>query len=123
MGVPFLYGMCEAFFVGIYCFGCWKAGWSKAPADASFWNILYVSYEVLEVEMREINEIEVSMSESSDASGAKPPEKMEGNVLMTYFNMMENNETLTPSIPKAPSGHVPQRIPPSTVQVAEGEFA
>lgn len=119
MGVPFLYGMCEAFFVGIYCFGCWKAGWSKAPADASFWNILYVSYEVLEVEMREINEIEVSMSESSDASGAKPPEKMEGNVLMTYFNMMENNETLTPSIPKAPSGHVPQRIPPSTVQVAE----
>ena len=61
MGVPFFYGMVEAVFVGFYCIGCWKAGWSKAPADASFWNILYVSYEVLEVEMREINEIEVSI--------------------------------------------------------------
>jgi hypothetical protein len=119
MGVPFFYGMVEAFFVGSYCFGCWKAGWSKAPADASFWNILYVSYEVLEVEMREINEIEVSMSESSDGSGAKQPEKSEGNVLMTYFNMMDNKE-MPASIPKAPSGHVSSRMPGSALQIAEG---
>lgn len=118
MGVPFFYGMVEAFFVGSYCFGCWKAGWSKAPADASFWNILYVSYEVLEVEMREINEIEVSMSESSDGSGAKQPEKSEGNVLMTYFNMMDNKE-MPASIPKAPSGHVSSRMPGSALQIAE----
>ena len=119
MGIPFFYGMCEAFFVGSYCVGCWKAGWSKAPVDASFWNILYVSYEVLEVEMREINEIEVSMSESSDGSGAKPPEKSEGNVLMTYFNMMENKE-MPASIPKIPSGHVSTRRPPTTIRSAEG---
>lgn len=118
MGVPFFYGLCEAFFVGSYCFGCWKAGWSKAPADASIWNILYVSYEVLEVEMREINEIEVSMSESSDGSGAKPPEKSEGNVLMTYFDMMESKD-IPASIPKAPSGHVSARIPPTTIRNAE----
>ena len=119
MGIPFFYGMCEALFVGSYCFGCWKAGWSKAPAEASLWNILYVSYEVLEVEMREINEIEVSMSESSDGSGAKPPEKLEGNVLMTYFNMMENNDTQA-SIPKAPSGHVPSIKPSTRITTAEG---
>ena len=109
MGVPFFYGLCEAAFVGIYCIGCWKAGWSKAPADAPFWNILYVSYEVLEVEMREINEIEVSMSESSDGSGSKPPEKLDGNVLMTYFNMVEMKESDSLP-PKTPSGLVPSRI-------------
>lgn len=106
MGIPFIYGMVEALFVGSYCVGCWKAGWSKAPANAPFWNILYVSYEVLEVEMRDINEIEVSMTESSDGSGAKPSERSEGNVLMTYFNMIENKET-APQIPKEPSGQAP----------------
>ena len=107
MGVPFFYGMVEAIFVGFYCIGCWKAGWSKAPADASFWNILYVSYEVLEVEMREINEIEVSISESSDGSSVKPPEKAEGNVLMTYFSMMDT-KNIPVSIPKEPSGYTIQ---------------
>jgi len=99
MGVPFFYGLCEAFFVGTYCIVCWKAGWSKAPADASIWNILYVSYEVLEVEMRDIDEIEVSMSESTDGSGSIPPEKADGNVLMTYFN-------IEPTAPKTPSGQI-----------------
>lgn len=99
MGVPFFYGLCEAFFVGTYCIVCWKAGWSKAPADASIWNILYVSYEVLEVEMRDIDEIEVSMSESTDGSGSIPSEKTDGNVLMTYFN-------IEPTAPKTPSGQI-----------------
>jgi len=119
MGVPFFYGMVEAFFVGCYCVGCWKAGWSKAPADASIWNILYVSYEVLEVETREINEIEVSMSESSDGSALKPPEKSDGNVLMTYFNMGENIE-IPSSMPKAPSGHVSTIIPSTGVRNTVG---
>jgi len=116
MGVPFFYGLCEALFVGSYCVGCWKAGWSKAPVDAPFWHILYVSYEVLEVEMREINEIEVSMSESTDGS-EKPPEKSEGNVLMTYFDMMSNDEIAT-SMPKEPSGQVPS-IKPKSFQTCE----
>ena len=111
IGVPFFYGMCEALFVGTYCAACWKAGWSKAPYDESIWKVLYVSYEVLEVEMREINEIEVSMSESSDGSGAKPAEKADGNTLMTYFSMMEmRGGEVSPTIPKAPSGHVPTRM-------------
>lgn len=122
MGVPFFYGLCEAFFVGSYCVGCWKAGWSKAPADASIWNILYVSYEVLEVEMRDIDEIEVSVSDSSDGSGANPPEKSDGNVLMTYFNMVENKE-IPASMPKAPSGHASTRIPPTSFRNTDERIA
>ena len=121
MGIPFFYGMCEALFVGGYCVFCWKAGWSKAPADESIWKVLYVSYEVLEVEMREIDEIEISMSESSDGSGKLPAEKADGNVLMTYFSMMDP-AAIAPTIPKAPSGHVSRlsssSLPP--LQIAEG---
>jgi len=120
MGIPFFYGMCEALFVGGYCVFCWKAGWSKAPADESIWKVLYVSYEVLEVEMREIDEIEISMSESSDGSGKLPAEKADGNVLMTYFSMMDP-AAIAPTIPKAPSGHVSRlsssSLPP--LQIAE----
>eukprot|EP00934_Nitzschia_sp_Nitz4_P005170 Nitzschia sp. Nitz4//scaffold10_size219509//204559//205804//NITZ4_001464-RA/size219509-augustus-gene-0.282-mRNA-1//-1//CDS//3329533028//5160//frame0 len=50
MGVPFFYGACEAFLIGIYCVGCWKSGWTKAPADAPFWKVLLTSYEVLGAE-------------------------------------------------------------------------
>jgi hypothetical protein len=50
MGVPFFYGFCEAVLVGLYCVGAWKAGWSKAPADAPFWKILFTTYEVLQAE-------------------------------------------------------------------------
>lgn len=122
MGVPFFYGMVEALFVGGYCAFCWKAGWSKAPHDESIWKVLYVSYEVLEVEMREMNEIEISLSESSDGSGMKPPEKTDGNVLMTYFSMMDKKGE-APAImpPKAPSGHVSTRLSQrSTTELAEG---
>ena len=49
MGVPFFYGVCEAVMVGLYCVGCWKAGWSKAPSDAPFWKVLLTSYEVVGV--------------------------------------------------------------------------
>ncbi len=57
MGIPFFYGMCEAFMVGIYCFGCWKAGWSKAPSNAPFWKVLFTSYEVMAIHGEELEEI------------------------------------------------------------------
>lgn len=103
MGVPFLYGLCEAFFVGSFCILCWKAGWSKAPADASIWTVISTTYEVLEAEMQEICEIEVSVSSSSsDGSPEKPSEKEDGNVLTTYWVMNE----IVSSHPKGPSGEL-----------------
>jgi hypothetical protein len=110
MGVPFLYGMCEMFFVGIYCVACWKAGWTKAPADAPIWTVLFTTYEVLEAEMREIREIEVSVSESSDGSSEKLPEREENGVFTHYFQFVENMH----AEPKLPSGIVPQVSPTNT---------
>jgi hypothetical protein len=107
MGVPFMYGLCEMFIVGIYCVGCWKAGWTKAPKDAPIWAVLFTTYEVLEAEMKELTEIEVSVSESSD--GSSSPDKEENGVLTHYFTMMEINSRT--SSPKIPSGRVPTRSP------------
>lgn len=46
MGVPFLYGLAEVFFIGIYCVGAWKVGWTKAPANESICKVIATSYEV-----------------------------------------------------------------------------
>jgi hypothetical protein len=98
MGVPFFYGFCEALLVGVYCVGGWKAGWSKAPADAPFWKIMFTTYEVLEAEKQDACEIEISMSESGDSQ-----EHRDGHIFHTYFQM-ENTKTHRP---KEPSGNIP----------------
>ena len=46
IGVPFLYGLVEALVLIAYCLGAWKMGWTKAPPDVSFWEMLLTSYEV-----------------------------------------------------------------------------
>jgi hypothetical protein len=96
MGVPLFYGFCEAVLVGFYCIGSWKAGWSKAPADAPFWKILFATYEVLEAEKQDASEIEISMSTSVDNSA----ESQEGHIFTTYFQV-DNTQA------KEPSGNVP----------------
>lgn len=111
MGVPFLYGVCEMFVVGIFCVGCWKAGWTKAPSNAPIWDVLFTTYEVLEAEMKELTEIEVSVSESSSEGS---PEKEENGVLTHYFTMMDSRPssikitseivpTCSPSSPSSPT--------------------
>ncbi|KAG7355866.1 sodium bile acid symporter [Nitzschia inconspicua] len=115
MGIPFFYGVCEMFVVGIYCVGCWKAGWTKAPANASLWTVLFTTFEVLEAEMKELTEIEVSVSESSsDGSTEKSADREENGVLTHYFNWTDT--TAGQSSPKIPSGIIPTRSPspPST---------
>jgi predicted Na+-dependent transporter len=86
MGIPFLYGILEGVLVGIYCVISWKCNWTKAPADAPIWQVLLMSYEVLEAEAKEeVYEIEVDISESGDYE--KAIERHEGNILTTYFNV------------------------------------
>jgi predicted Na+-dependent transporter len=53
MGVPFYYGMVEMVVLSTYCIVAWKAGWTKAPSDVSFWTALTTSYEILSVEKAE----------------------------------------------------------------------
>lgn len=83
MGIPFFYGACEAFLVGIYCLGCWKAGWSKAPADESFWKVLFTTYEV-EGEDEEKNAIELSGDQQKSES--------------TYVKMEDGNKQTTTAV-------------------------
>lgn len=65
MGVPFFYGVCEAFMVGIYCAACWKAGWSKAPCDAPLWDVISTSYEVVSAHHEEFQEIDANSEKST----------------------------------------------------------
>lgn len=124
MGVPFLYGVCGMVFVGIYCVGCWKAGWTKAPSNAPIWTVLFTTYEVLEAEMQELTEIEVSVSESSsNSSPEKVPDREENGVLTHYFNWNETSIMKPPS-PKIPSGIVPIRSPsPPSPHVVQRDFS
>jgi hypothetical protein len=103
MGVPFFYGTVEAIIVGLYCFGAWKAGWTKAPRDAPLWKVIATSYEVLEAERKELDQIEVKISDSDDT-----PEHVSehGNILTTYFYMADSKKTHSEKMePKEPSGY------------------
>ena len=97
----FFYGVVEALFVSIYCLGAWKAGWTKAPASAPIWRVLLLSYEVMEYEMKDLDAIEVSISESD--STEQELTNPEGNILTTYFNWTGmSHETEKGHVGKAP---------------------
>ena len=104
MGVPFFYGVVEAVVLGIYCIIMWKMGWTKAPRNAPFWKIIATSYEVLEAEQKELDAVEVNVSDSSEGAAA-PNEHTNtgGNVLTTYFEM-DGFDVLTTNKKKTPSG-------------------
>lgn len=102
MGVPFMYGLVEAVVLGIYCTVAWKIGWTKAPRDANFLKIITTSYEVLYAERKELDEIEIKVSDSDDAMDEELSD--DGNVLTTYFYMGPPKTDK----PKEPSG---QEVP------------
>ena len=95
MGVPFFYGVVEALFVGIFCLGAWKAGWTKAPADAPIWRVLFTSYEVVALEESDVNQIEVDVSDSNETTQSSE-ERTDGNILTTYFNLAWLDPTPAP---------------------------
>lgn len=98
MGVPFFYGLVEAVFVGIYCFGAWKCGWTKAPAGESFCTMLWTSYEVMELEknMKLVNGIEVVEGTGED--------EQNGDIITTYLfwdNKPKKEETVDEEAPSS----------------------
>jgi hypothetical protein len=66
MGVPFYYGLVEAFVLGIYCVGAWKAGWTKAPRNISCWKAISTSYEIMTVEKVENSSGNLTVSSNPD---------------------------------------------------------
>ena len=44
--IPLFYGLVEAIVLGCYCIICWKVGWTKAPRDEGFCQMIVTTYEV-----------------------------------------------------------------------------
>jgi hypothetical protein len=59
VGVPLFYGICEAVILAVYCLICWKAGWTKAPANENICVVIATSYEVEKARLESPNAIEV----------------------------------------------------------------
>lgn len=111
MGVPLFYGFVEAFILGIYCIVAWKSGWTKAPSDASFWNVMYMSYEVLIAETTELQEVEVSLSRcDSDVESVTKC----GTTLFAYHDM---NVSMTGASRRSHLKKEPSGIDPTTPKI------
>jgi predicted Na+-dependent transporter len=50
VAVPFYCGLLQAAMTFCYCIVAWKLGWTKAPAEVSFWTMISTSYEILTIE-------------------------------------------------------------------------
>jgi predicted Na+-dependent transporter len=53
IAVPFYYGFTQVLLALTYATTAWKLGWTKAPANVSFWHMLATSYEILTIEEEE----------------------------------------------------------------------
>jgi predicted Na+-dependent transporter len=53
VAVPFYYGIIQGLLTFIYSIGAWKMGWTKAPANVSFWVMICTSYEILCLELQD----------------------------------------------------------------------
>lgn len=53
VAVPFYYGIAQAVITFVYSMVVWKLGWTKAPANVSFWTMISTSYEILNIEIDE----------------------------------------------------------------------
>lgn len=102
MGVPLFYGFIEGFILGIYCIVAWKINWTKAPSNLPFWNVIYLSYEVLTAETTELQEIEVSLSRcDSDIESVTKC----GTTLFAYYDINDFDQGIKKSHQKKePSG-------------------
>ena len=85
MAVPLYYGIVEAAVVGLYCVIAWKIGWTKAPASAKLWEVLFRSYEVIDAEHQELQEVEITLSDGTFDDVEKMSKT--GGTIFHYFRM------------------------------------
>mmetsp|Transcript_4047 Transcript_4047/g.8995 ORF Transcript_4047/g.8995 Transcript_4047/m.8995 type:complete len:401 (+) Transcript_4047:345-1547(+) len=117
MAVPLFYGFMEAFVLGIYCIITWKAGWTKAPSNVSFWTMIGTSYEVLLIEHSDLKAVEVSLPKNQKDMIEK--KNRTGDTIYMKYNLEEGEEEepMTfgcihiPSHPKEASGFNLPEVP------------
>lgn len=118
MAVPLYYGLIEAFILGIYCTLAWKAGWTKAPRNISFWTMITTTYEVLLLEHSDLKAIEASLpnheqdiNEKVNRSGDTIYVKYVAEEGEDDFQMVSCMCIALPSHPKEPSGYNLPEVP------------
>jgi len=96
VAVPFFYGIFTTVVLVIYSLAAWKMSWSKAPADVSLANMLFTSYEVLNLEKCEDEkDDEWDYVEHTDADVSNPPGVMELSTTNSESNKAEVQEEST----------------------------
>ena len=116
IGVPLYYGLVEMVILAIFCITCWKAGWTKAPADENFCRIIATSYEVEAARQESPNAIEVVHSNNPTEEG--DVENLVFNQTVDGFQVDENSmkEKTNAGLQES------RRIAKDSPHVEEGEF-
>jgi hypothetical protein len=120
VAVPLYYGLLEVLILGPYCLLAWKAGWTKAPSNISFWTMISTSYEVLLVEHRDLLAVEVSLPKH--VQDVKEKLNRNGDTIHVKYCVMEDEEEEEyqsvscmcidlPLHPKEPSGYQLPEVP------------
>merc|ERR1712032_367889 len=86
--VALYYGLIEALILGLFCILAWKAKWTKAPRNISFWTMISTSYEVLLVEHSELKAVEVSLPKHDQDTN----EKVKGDTIYVKYSADEEDE-------------------------------
>ena len=66
LGVPTYYQMVQIFSLAVCCLLCWKGGWTLAPKDESFFNVIGKNHQVEEKEEEEEEEEEEAVEEEGE---------------------------------------------------------
>lgn len=90
VAVPLYYGLLEVLILGPYCLLAWKAGWTKAPSNISFWTMISTSYEVLLVEHKDLTAVEVSLPKH--VQDVKEKLNRHGDTIYVKYCVMEDEE-------------------------------
>jgi predicted Na+-dependent transporter len=80
LAVPMVYGILEALLVGLYGWYAWKAGWTKAPANASACVVWTTSYE-LEANSSTIDHVEEDAQVSCEIQSHSSPDGSTANTV------------------------------------------
>ena len=78
LGVPTYYQMVQIFSLAVCCLLCWKGGWTLAPKDESFFNVIGKNHQVEEKEEEE--EEEDAVEEEGEGEEGEEGENATTNV-------------------------------------------
>ena len=114
LAVPLFYGIVTVSLLGPYCVLCWKAGWTKAPRNISFWTMISTSYEVLLIEHgKDLEAVEVSLPKNGRDVSEKS--NRDGDTIYVKYSVTDDEEEdyqevnciciALPAYPKEASGY------------------